>query len=100
MRQVSRQTPQPQSRRQTPSRSRLLLGSSHSIHQAMVRGVRWLGNHKLVSFSFTEVKGKGGGYRNLLVTTCVRSGQSTPFRVLQQPERSPMRGLRTSPSGR
>jgi hypothetical protein len=32
--------------------------------------------------------------------TCVRSGQSKPFRVLQKPERAPMRALRTSPSGR
>ena len=92
--------PPPANPSPSPSPLRLLVGSSHSVHDTMVRGVRWLGNHKLVSFSFSEVKGKGGGYRNFTVLTCVRSGQSTPFRVMQQPERSHMRGLRTSPSGR
>lgn len=37
---------------------------------------------------------------NKLIVTCVRSGQSKPFRVLQKPERAAMRALRTSPSGR
>ncbi|KAL3689312.1 hypothetical protein R1sor_015621 [Riccia sorocarpa] len=75
--------------------------SSFAIHNSsVVRGVRWLGNSRLVSFSYTEVKGKGGGYINRLVVTCVRSGQSKQFRELQKPERSPMRALRTSPSGR
>ncbi|KAL2631416.1 hypothetical protein R1flu_016102 [Riccia fluitans] len=73
--------------------------SSFAVHNnSMVRGVRWLGNSRLVSFSYSEVKGKG--FINRLVVTCVRSGQSKPFRELQKPERSPMRALRTSPSGR
>lgn len=50
--------------------------------------------------SVHQVKGKGGGFVNRLVLNCVRSGQSKVFRVLQKPERSPMRALRTSPSGR
>ncbi|CAM6125774.1 unnamed protein product [Calypogeia fissa] len=75
--------------------------SSFAVHTGnIVRGVRWLGNTRVVSFSYTEVKGKGGGFVNKLVVTCVRSGQSKPFRVLQKPERAPMRALRTSPSGR
>lgn len=47
-----------------------------------------------------QVKGKGGGFVNRLVVTCVRSGHSKVLRVIQKPERSPMRALRTSPSGR
>ncbi|BFI33782.1 hypothetical protein AXG93_59s1230 [Marchantia polymorpha subsp. ruderalis] len=75
--------------------------SSFAVHNSsVVRGVRWLGNTRLVSFSHTEVKGKGGGFVNKLVVTCVRSGQSKAFRELQKPERAPMRALRTSPSGR
>ncbi|XP_024526780.1 WD repeat-containing protein 11 [Selaginella moellendorffii] len=75
--------------------------SSFSVHNNnAVRGIRWLGNTRLVSFSYTEVKGKGGGFINRLVLTCIRSGQSRCFRVLQKPERAPMRALRTSPSGR
>ncbi|XP_024388450.1 uncharacterized protein [Physcomitrium patens] len=75
--------------------------ASFAVHSNQtVRGVRWLGNTRLVSFSYTEVKGKGGGFVNRLVLTCVRSGHSKVFRVIQKPERSPMRALRTSPSGR
>ncbi|KAJ7557212.1 hypothetical protein O6H91_05G117000 [Diphasiastrum complanatum] len=75
--------------------------SNFSLHNNnVVRGVRWLGNSRLVSFSYTEVKGKGGGFINRLVLTCVRSGQSKLIRMLQKPERAPMRALRTSPSGR
>ena len=32
--------------------------------------------------------------------TCLRSGLNRPFRVLQKPERAPIRALRTSSSGR
>lgn len=32
--------------------------------------------------------------------TCLRSGLNKPFRVLQKPERAPIRALRTSSSGR
>ncbi|KAI5069331.1 hypothetical protein GOP47_0015632 [Adiantum capillus-veneris] len=74
--------------------------SSFLIHSSSVRGLRWLGNSRLVSFSYTEIKGKGGGFVNVLAVTCVRSGQSKPFRMLQKPERAPVRALRTSPSGR
>jgi hypothetical protein len=46
--------------------------ASYTVHNAaIVRGVRWLGNTRLVSFSYAE-----------------------------KPERAPMRALRTSPSGR
>lgn len=74
--------------------------ASFLAHTSSVRGVRWLGNSRLVSFSYSEVKGKGGGFVNNLAVTCVRSGQSKSFRVLQKPERTPMRALRASPSGR
>lgn len=74
--------------------------SSFLVHTSSVRGLRWLGNSRLVSFSYTEIKGKGGGFINNLAVTCVRSGQSKPFRTLQKPERAPVRALRTSPSGR
>lgn len=43
---------------------------------------------------------KTGGYVNRLVVTCVRSGLNRPFRVLQKPERAPIRALRASSSGR
>ncbi|GJP41231.1 hypothetical protein CLOM_g900 [Closterium sp. NIES-68] len=74
------------------------IAASFHLHDSMVRGVRWLGNTRLVSFSFTEAK--GGGYENRVLVTCIRSGESRPFRQLQQPDKSPMRGLRASPSGR
>lgn len=41
-----------------------------------------------------------GGYVNKLVVTCLRSGVSRGFRVLQKPERAPIRALRASSSGR
>ncbi|XP_016491990.2 uncharacterized protein LOC107811549 isoform X4 [Nicotiana tabacum] len=50
-----------------------------------------------VSFKGTE---KAGGYINRLVVTCLRSGLNRPFRVLQKPERAPIRALRASSSGR
>ncbi|KAH7442491.1 hypothetical protein KP509_03G091500 [Ceratopteris richardii] len=74
--------------------------SSFQVHNSSVRGLRWLGNSRIVSFSYTEIKGKGGGFVNFLAVTCARSGQSKPFRTLQKPERAPIRALRTSPSGR
>jgi hypothetical protein len=47
-----------------------------------------------------QVNEKNGGYNNRLVVTCLRSGLNRPFRVLQKPERAPIRALRTSSSGR
>lgn len=74
--------------------------SSFSVHSGSVRGVRWLGNSRLVSFSSAEVKGKTPGFMNKLAVTCVRSGLTKPFRVRTTAERGSMRGLRTSASGR
>ncbi|KAI5416206.1 hypothetical protein KIW84_041306 [Lathyrus oleraceus] len=74
--------------------------SSLSVHNGIVRGLRWLGNSRLVSFSYTQVNEKSGGYINKLVVTCLRSGLNKMFRVLQKPERAPIRALRTSSSGR
>ncbi|XP_050214710.1 uncharacterized protein LOC126665824 isoform X3 [Mercurialis annua] len=76
------------------------VATSFSVHNGTVRGLRWLGNSRLVSFSYTQVNEKTGGYINRLVVTCVRSGLKKPFRVLQKPERAPIRALRTSSSGR
>ncbi|KAK6945118.1 hypothetical protein RJ641_026220 [Dillenia turbinata] len=76
------------------------VAASFSIHSSMVRGLRWLGNSRLVSFSYTQVNEKTGGYINKLVVTCVRSGLNRAFRVLQKPERAPIRALRASSSGR
>lgn len=73
---------------------------SFAVHNSAVRGLRWLGNSRLVSFSYTQVNEKGGGYINRLAITCVRSGITRFFRVLQKPEKAPMRALRASPSGR
>lgn len=47
-----------------------------------------------------QVSEKAGGYTNRLVVTCIRSGLNRPFRVLQKPERAPIRALRASSSGR
>ncbi|XP_004508475.1 uncharacterized protein [Cicer arietinum] len=74
--------------------------SSLSVHNGIVRGLRWLGNSRLVSFSYTQANEKSGGYVNKLVVTCLRSGLNKMFRVLQKPERAPIRALRTSSSGR
>ncbi|XAR66876.1 hypothetical protein NMG60_11013245 [Bertholletia excelsa] len=76
------------------------VAASFSAHNSTVRGLRWLGNSRLVSFSYTQGNEKTGGYVNRLVVTCVRSGLNRPFRVLQKPERAPIRALRTSSSGR
>ncbi|EPS68588.1 hypothetical protein M569_06178, partial [Genlisea aurea] len=74
--------------------------ASFSVHNTMVRGLRWLGNSRLVSLSYRQVTEKTGGYVNTLVVTCLRSGLNKTFRVLQKPERAPIRALRTSSSGR
>ncbi|XP_052199834.1 uncharacterized protein LOC127806520 isoform X2 [Diospyros lotus] len=76
------------------------VAASFSVHNSTVRGLRWLGNSRLVSFSYTQGNEKTGGYINRLVVTCVRSGLNRPFRVLQKPERAPIRALRASSSGR
>ncbi|WVZ77962.1 hypothetical protein U9M48_025749 [Paspalum notatum var. saurae] len=73
---------------------------SFAVHSSTVRGLRWLGNSRLVSFSYNEVNDKTGGYNNKLVITCLRSGLNRSFRVLQKPERAPIRALRASSSGR
>ncbi|KAL9242449.1 hypothetical protein vseg_016442 [Gypsophila vaccaria] len=76
------------------------IASCFSVHNGVVRGLRWLGNSRLASFSYTQVNEKSGGYINKLVVTCVRSGFNRAFRVLQKPERAPIRALRASSSGR
>ncbi|KAL5769027.1 hypothetical protein ACOSQ2_015810 [Xanthoceras sorbifolium] len=76
------------------------VAASFSVHSGTVRGLRWLGNSRLVSFSFSQVNEKTGGYINRLVVTCLRSGLNRAFRVLQKPERAPIRALRASSSGR
>lgn len=48
----------------------------------------------------TQGTEKGGGYVNRLVVTCVRTGLNRTFRVMQKPERAPIRALRASASGR
>ncbi|KAJ4839223.1 hypothetical protein Tsubulata_007753 [Turnera subulata] len=76
------------------------VAASFAVHNSTVRGLRWLGNSRLVSFSYNQVSERSGGYINKLVVTCIRSGLNRPFRVLQKPERAPIRALRTSSSGR
>ncbi|XP_057507898.1 uncharacterized protein LOC130790857 isoform X2 [Actinidia eriantha] len=76
------------------------VAASFSVHNSTVRGLRWLGNSRLISFSYTQANEKTGGYINRLVVTCLRSGLNRPFRVLQKPERAPIRALRASSSGR
>ncbi|VVB04815.1 unnamed protein product [Arabis nemorensis] len=76
------------------------VAASTSVHTGVVRGLRWLGNSRLVSFSYSQVNDKSRGYINKLVVTCLRSGLNKPFRDLQKPERTPIRALRTSSSGR
>lgn len=51
-------------------------------------------------YFLTQANEKSGGYINKLVVTCLRSGLNKMFRVLQKPERAPIRALRTSSSGR
>ncbi|XP_047942108.1 WD repeat-containing protein 11 [Salvia hispanica] len=76
------------------------VAASFSVHSSVVRGLRWLGNSRLVSFSYTQGSEKIGGYVNKLVVTCLRSGLNRTFRVMQKPERAPIRALRASSSGR
>lgn len=76
------------------------VSASFSVHSSTVRGLRWLGNSRLVSFTYNQVNDKTGGYNNKLVITCLRSGLNRSFRVLQKPERAPIRALRASSSGR
>ncbi|KAK4784437.1 hypothetical protein SAY86_018805 [Trapa natans] len=76
------------------------VAASFSVHNGEVRGLRWLGNSRLVSFSYTQMSEKTGGYINKLIVTCLRSGINRTFRVLQKPERAPIRALRASSSGR
>ncbi|KAF9616518.1 hypothetical protein IFM89_029979 [Coptis chinensis] len=76
------------------------VAASFSVHNTLIRGLRWLGNSRLVSFSYSQVNEKAGGYVNRLIVTCVRSGLNRTFRVLQKPERAPIRALRASSSGR
>ncbi|KAI4335695.1 hypothetical protein L6164_014318 [Bauhinia variegata] len=76
------------------------VASSLAVHNGIIRGLRWLGNSRLVSFSYTQVSEKSGGYINRLVVTCIRSGLNKMFRVMQKPERAPIRALRASSSGR
>ncbi|KAF1002874.1 uncharacterized protein LOC141700003 [Apium graveolens] len=76
------------------------VAASFSVHNNVIRGLRWLGNSKLVSFSYSQGNEKIGGYINKLVVTCLRSGLNRTFRVLQKPERAPIRALRASASGR
>ncbi|KAF7083409.1 hypothetical protein CFC21_087207 [Triticum aestivum] len=73
---------------------------SFAVHSSTVRGLRWLGNSRLVSFSYNQVSDKSGGFNNKLIITCLRSGLNRPFRVLQKPERAAIRALRASSSGR
>ncbi|XP_057967387.1 uncharacterized protein LOC131157338 [Malania oleifera] len=76
------------------------VAASFSVHNSVVRGLRFLGNSRLVSFSYVQVNEKTGGYINRLVVTCLRSGLNRTFRTLQKPERAPIRALRASSSGR
>ncbi|XP_076929183.1 uncharacterized protein LOC143593436 [Bidens hawaiensis] len=76
------------------------VAASFSVHDGVVRGLRWLGNTRLVSFSHSLGNEKSGGFVNRLVVTCLRSGHNRAFRVLQKPERAPIRALRVSSSGR
>ncbi|CAK9170951.1 unnamed protein product [Ilex paraguariensis] len=76
------------------------VAASFSVHNNVVRGLRWLGNSRLVSSSYAQGNEKTGGYINRLVVTCLRSGLNRTFRVLQKPERTPIRALRASSSGR
>ncbi|KAK9073807.1 hypothetical protein SSX86_006401 [Deinandra increscens subsp. villosa] len=76
------------------------VAASFSIHDSVVRGLRWLGNSRLVSFSYNQGNEKTGGYKNNLVVTNLRTGLNRTFRVLQKPERTPVRALRASSSGR
>lgn len=55
---------------------------------------------RVLAHLLIQANEKSGGYINRLVVTCVRSGLNKMFRVLQKPERAPIRALRASSSGR
>ncbi|KAK9087400.1 hypothetical protein Syun_029794 [Stephania yunnanensis] len=74
--------------------------ASFYVHNGIVRGFRWLGNSRLVTFSYTQANEKAGGYTHILVVTRVISGLNRIFRVMRKPERAPIRALRASSSGR
>ncbi|KAB1199382.1 WD repeat-containing protein 11 [Morella rubra] len=57
------------------------VAASFTVHNGMVRGLRWLGNSRVVSFSYFQVNEKSGGYINRLVVTCLRSGLNKTFRA-------------------
>ncbi|PKA64675.1 hypothetical protein AXF42_Ash007422 [Apostasia shenzhenica] len=76
------------------------VAASFFIHNGIIRGLRWLGNSRLVSFSYSQVNDKAGGYVNKLFVTCLRTGLNREFRVHQKPERAPIRALKASSSGR
>ncbi|KAJ4872030.1 Transducin family protein / WD-40 repeat family protein [Raphanus sativus] len=76
------------------------VAASFSAHTSRIRGLNWLGNSRLVSFSCSRVSTRTGGFINRLAITCLRSGVSKGFRVLQKPERAPIRALKASSSGR
>ncbi|KAL7589048.1 hypothetical protein Lser_V15G37852 [Lactuca serriola] len=77
-----------------------VVAASFCIHDSVVRGLRWLGNTRLVSFSHTQGNEKTGGFTNRLVVTNLRTGLNRTFGVLQKPEHTPIRALRASSSGR
>ncbi|KAL1823733.1 hypothetical protein ACET3Z_010511 [Daucus carota] len=76
------------------------VAASFYVHNNVVRGLRWLGNSRLVSYSYTLANEKSGGYINKLVVTSLKNGQNRPFRVLHKSERAPVRALKASSSGR
>lgn len=53
-----------------------------------------------MKYLYVQGSEKTGGYVNRLVVTCLRSGLNRTFRVMQKPERAPIRALRSSSSGR
>ena len=70
---------------------------SYSVHESRCRSVRWLGNGPLaVSFSSEKIDGL---WKNILMLTDVRTGESVPFRVIP-PETNGMLGIRASPAGK
>ncbi|KAA8523002.1 hypothetical protein F0562_009425 [Nyssa sinensis] len=79
----------------------MLAVPSPSLTATLARG----GNYPAVAVPLVALGTQSGdekreGYINRLVVTCLRSGLNRPFRVLQKPERAPIRALRTSSSGR
>ncbi|XP_020597443.1 WD repeat-containing protein 11-like isoform X2 [Phalaenopsis equestris] len=76
------------------------VAASFFAHNGVIKGLRWLGNSRLVTFSFNQANDRTGGYVNKLVVTCLRSGLNRAFRVHHKPERAPIRALKASSSGR